>query len=81
MVGIGRREEKRVDGLLVDANIPFIDHRVQLSTLAANHRLPAIYPWPFAVPHESAFGPNPDLPRCPLFRRSQSMSGHDADIA
>jgi len=37
--------QKRVDGLLVDANIPFINHRVQLSTLAAYHRLPAIYPW------------------------------------
>jgi ABC-type uncharacterized transport system substrate-binding protein len=37
--------QKRVDGLLVDANIPFINHRVQLSTLAADHRLPAIYPW------------------------------------
>jgi hypothetical protein len=36
--------QKRVDGLLVDANIPFINHRVQLSTLAAYHRLPAIYP-------------------------------------
>src|SRR5262245_54016303 len=37
--------QKRVDGLLVDANIPFINHRVQLSALAAYHRLPAIYPW------------------------------------
>jgi len=37
--------QKRLDGLLVDANIPFITHRVQLSTLAAYHRLPAIYPW------------------------------------
>jgi putative tryptophan/tyrosine transport system substrate-binding protein len=37
--------QKRVDGLVVDNNIPFINHRVQLSTLAAYHRLPAIYPW------------------------------------
>ena len=37
--------QKRVDALLVDANIPFLNHRVQLSTLAASHRLPAIYPW------------------------------------
>jgi putative ABC transport system substrate-binding protein len=37
--------QKRVGALLVDANIPFINHRVQLSTLAAYHRLPAIYPW------------------------------------
>jgi putative tryptophan/tyrosine transport system substrate-binding protein len=37
--------QKRVDGLLVDANIPFINNRVQISTLAAHHRLPAIYPW------------------------------------
>jgi ABC-type uncharacterized transport system substrate-binding protein len=37
--------QKRLDGLLVDANIPFINHRVQISTLAAHHRLPAIYPW------------------------------------
>src|SRR5262249_2253312 len=36
---------KRVDGLVVDNNIPFINHRVQLSPLAAYHRLPAIYPW------------------------------------
>jgi putative ABC transport system substrate-binding protein len=37
--------QKRVDGLLVDANIPFINHRAQLATLAAYHRLPTIYPW------------------------------------
>src|SRR5215510_586484 len=37
--------QKRVDALLVDANIPFLNHRAQLSTLAAHHRLPAIYPW------------------------------------
>jgi putative ABC transport system substrate-binding protein len=37
--------QKRVEGLVVDNNIPFINHRVQLSTLAAYHRLPAIYPW------------------------------------
>jgi putative ABC transport system substrate-binding protein len=37
--------QKRVDGLVVANNIPFINHRVQLSTLAAYHRLPAIYPW------------------------------------
>src|SRR5215467_86383 len=37
--------QKRLDGLLVDANVPFITQRVQLSTLAAHHRLPAIYPW------------------------------------
>jgi putative tryptophan/tyrosine transport system substrate-binding protein len=37
--------QKRVDGLLVDANIPFVNHRVQLAALAAHHRLPAIYPW------------------------------------
>jgi putative tryptophan/tyrosine transport system substrate-binding protein len=37
--------QKRLDGLLVDANIPFINSRAQISTLAAHHRLPAIYPW------------------------------------
>jgi putative ABC transport system substrate-binding protein len=37
--------QKRIDALLVDANIPYINHRVQLATLAARHRLPAIYPW------------------------------------
>jgi putative ABC transport system substrate-binding protein len=37
--------QKRIDALLVDANVPFINHRVLLSTLAAHHRLPAIYPW------------------------------------
>ena len=37
--------QKRVDGLLVDANIPFINRRVQLASLAAYHRLPAIYAW------------------------------------
>jgi putative ABC transport system substrate-binding protein len=37
--------QKRVDGLVVANNIPFINHRVQLATLAAHHRLPAIYPW------------------------------------
>ncbi len=37
--------QKRVDGLVVANNIPFINHRVQLSALSAYHRLPAIYPW------------------------------------
>jgi putative tryptophan/tyrosine transport system substrate-binding protein len=37
--------QKRIDALLVDANIPFINHRLQISTLAASHRLPTIYPW------------------------------------
>jgi putative tryptophan/tyrosine transport system substrate-binding protein len=37
--------QKRVDGLIVDNNIPFINHRVQLSTLAAHHLPRAIYPW------------------------------------
>jgi putative ABC transport system substrate-binding protein len=37
--------QKRIDALLVDPNIPYINHRVQLATLAAHHRLPAIYPW------------------------------------
>jgi len=44
-VAFASMAQKRVNALLVDANIPFLNHRVQLATLAASHRLPAIYPW------------------------------------
>jgi putative ABC transport system substrate-binding protein len=44
-VAFASMAQKRIDALLVDANVPFINHRVLLSTLAAHHRLPAIYPW------------------------------------
>jgi len=44
-VAFASMAQKRIDALLIDANIPFINHRVQLATLAAHHRLPAIYPW------------------------------------
>jgi putative tryptophan/tyrosine transport system substrate-binding protein len=37
--------QKPVDALLVSAGSLFFDRRVQLVTLAAFHRVPAIYPW------------------------------------
>jgi putative tryptophan/tyrosine transport system substrate-binding protein len=37
--------QKPVDALLVSAGTLFFDRRVQLITLAAFHRVPAIYPW------------------------------------
>ncbi len=36
--------QKRADALLVFSDVLFIGRRVQLITLAAHHRLPAIYP-------------------------------------
>jgi len=36
--------QKRVDALLVSAGSPFSQHRVQLATLAARYRVPAILP-------------------------------------
>src|SRR4051812_29297916 len=44
-VAFASMAQKRIDALVVDANIPFINHRVQISTLAASHRLPTIHPW------------------------------------
>ena len=38
-----RMVQKRTDALLVSSGAPFIDRRVQLSTLATYHKLPAIY--------------------------------------
>jgi len=38
-----RMVQKRADALLVSSGAPFIDRRVQLSTLATYHKLPAIY--------------------------------------
>jgi putative ABC transport system substrate-binding protein len=36
--------QKRIDGLWVSSNALFFNRRLQLTTLAAYHRLPAIYP-------------------------------------
>jgi putative ABC transport system substrate-binding protein len=41
--------QKPVDALVVSAGTPFYGRRVQLVTLAAFHRVPAIYPWREAV--------------------------------
>jgi putative tryptophan/tyrosine transport system substrate-binding protein len=37
--------QKRADALLVPPVAPFNGRRVQIVTLAAHHRLPAVYPW------------------------------------
>jgi putative tryptophan/tyrosine transport system substrate-binding protein len=37
--------QKRADALLVSAERLFFDRRAQILTLAAHHRVPAIYPW------------------------------------
>jgi putative tryptophan/tyrosine transport system substrate-binding protein len=36
--------QRRIDALLVSPGIPFNQRRVQISTLAARHGVPAIYP-------------------------------------
>jgi putative ABC transport system substrate-binding protein len=37
-------QQKRIDALLVDSNTLFVQRRVQVVTLAAHYRMPAIYP-------------------------------------
>jgi putative tryptophan/tyrosine transport system substrate-binding protein len=42
-MAFARIAQNRTDALLVNGGEPFVDRRVQLSTLATYHRLPAIY--------------------------------------